>query len=94
MFICLGCPIYFQSIIILTTALLFKKLLNHHFNLFMTSLKICNGRLLRALLACIAIAGLASCASVPAKPADTALREHQLLDAGWLFHRGEVASDE
>jgi beta-galactosidase len=46
-----------------------------------------------ALLGAAAI-GLSSCVSSSVKPADTALRQHALLDADWLFHRGDVAAAE
>lgn len=60
----------------------------------MTHLENCRVRMFCAALASLAILGLVSCASLPSKTTNTALREHQLLDAGWRFHRGEVASAE
>ena len=50
-----------------------------------------------AMLVAIAVIGLASCSSQPVQaantmPAKAALRQRALLDADWLFHRGDVAS--
>jgi len=49
-------------------------------------------RVIRAFLACGAIIGLASCCSLPVKPTNAALRQRTLLDADWMFHRGDVAA--
>ena len=50
-------------------------------------------RVIVAILAGAAIVGLSSCSSLPAKPADTSPRQRTLLDAGWLFHPGDVSSN-
>jgi beta-galactosidase len=47
-----------------------------------------------AILTGTAVIGLSSCASRPVNPTDTTLRQHTLLDAGWLFHRGDVPAAE
>jgi beta-galactosidase len=50
-------------------------------------------RIIKIILACSAVMGLASCASRPAKPAaaaGTTLRQRTLLDADWRFHRGDL----
>jgi beta-galactosidase len=63
----------------------------------MNALKLDINRVAAAILAAVALGGLVSCSSPSPKPAGvtqvkTAVRRQTLLDADWLFHRGEVVS--
>ena len=63
----------------------------------MSTSKVVGLRIIGALLACGVVVGLSSCASKTAKPApvsagDASLRQRTLLDADWVFHRGEASS--
>jgi beta-galactosidase len=56
----------------------------------------CGGfQLLGTILACGALIGFSSCSSLRIKPPEatkSALHQRTLLDAGWLFHRGDISS--
>jgi beta-galactosidase len=51
-------------------------------------------RFLGAVLVYGLILGFSSCVSKPADPAGASLRQHTLLDADWLFHRGDLLSGD
>ncbi|MGA7873414.1 MAG: sugar-binding domain-containing protein, partial [Candidatus Binatus sp.] len=51
-------------------------------------------RIFSAILACTMVIGLSSCSTWSVKTDGASLRQRTLLDADWMFHRGDVSSHE